>query len=223
MDVNILKQLQTSLSRIDGLIREAVARAHAAGHDPTDALRGLIISDEEVQQHLSKDALSGLWTDDDSHLTLPPISQSKDDDLPFLHLINAFGLTTLDSYIFLMCLAPELDRRYERLYAYLQDDVSQRRPTVNLVTNLLGGNVTQRFAVWERLQPENPLRAHHLVDCIPDPTQRNPSFLAYHVKIDHRIVSHLLGGIYPDKRLKDAVKYESPDAISPIPDEITNR
>ena len=159
VNIDSLQQLQTSLARIDGLIRDAVTRAQAAGHDPTDALRGLIISDDEIDGHLAQTSLAGLWPDDERSPQLPSIFVDEDPDLPFLYLIETFGLTVLDSYILLGCLAPELDRRYERLYAYLQDDVSQRRPTVNLMMNLLGNNVPQRFAGWERLLPGNPLRS----------------------------------------------------------------
>lgn len=220
VNIDSLHHLQTSLARIDGLIRDAVTRAQGAGHDPTDALRGLIISDDEIEGHLAQTSLAGLWPDEDRSPQLPPIFVDDDPDLPFLYLIETFGLSILDSYILLGCLAPELDRRYERLYAYLQDDVSQRRPTVNLMMNLLGNNVPQRFAVWERLLPGNPLRTHHLVDVTPDPSRHTPSFLAYQLKVDHRIVAYLLGDTNPDQRLKDVVKIEPHDSIITVPDDV---
>ena len=47
-------------------------------------------------------------------------------------------LTRLKSIdVLLICLASELDLRYERLYAYLQDDVTRKQPSVDLVLNLL--------------------------------------------------------------------------------------
>ena len=48
----------------------------------------------------------------------------------FPWLQKAFGLDTIDLDIVLIALAPEVDLRYERLFAYLQDDVTRRRPTV---------------------------------------------------------------------------------------------
>lgn len=207
MDTASLQFLQISLSRIDPLIRSAVARAQAAGYDPTDALRGLIVSDAEVDMHLTQPALGGLWTADDadfrSELSLSPDAG----DVPFLFLVQSFGLTALDANILLLALAPELDRRYERLYGYLQDDVSLRRPTVNLMMNLLGTDVAGRFAVWERLLPEQPLRKHSLVHCLPDPNRHQTTFLAHHIKVDHRLVAFLLGDGTPDERLKDAVEF----------------
>jgi len=212
MNIESLRHLQTSLSRIDDLIRGAVVRAQQAGHDPTDALRGLVISDDEVEAHLSRPVMASLWLDD-LVFDLPPIDAGNQHDLPFLHLAHIFNLTQLDCYILLLCLAPEFDKRYERLYAYLQDDVSQRRPTVNLMMNLLGTDVPQRFAIWERLAVHQPLRYHHLIETHPDPNQHRSSFLSHYLKVDHRISAYLLGDQTPDERLKYTVHQVKPEGL----------
>src|SRR5262249_26787067 len=123
MNIDRLQHLQTALAQIDELIRAAVSRAGAAGQDPTDALRGLVISQDEVETYLTQSGLAGLWPHPDP-LPLPDLP--LDMNTPFGRLRVAFRLTPVDSIILLLCLAPELDRRYERIYAYLQDDVSQR-------------------------------------------------------------------------------------------------
>ncbi|HLV34691.1 MAG TPA: ATP-binding protein [Spirillospora sp.] len=216
MNLDSLRHLQAAMSRIDGLVHEAVTRAQAAGRDPTDALRGLIISEDEVQAHLSSEGLAGLWAGGDSPLALAPIEP----DLPFARMARIFNLSLLDSYILLLVLAPELDRRYERLYAYLQDDVSQRRPTVNLVMNMLGHDVPARFAVWERLKPEMPLRTHHLIECLPNPNQYEPVFISYQLKVDHRILAYLLGDDAMDARLDDTTRLAVADLPPTLPDSV---
>ena len=55
---------------------------------------------------------------------------------PLSWLAQTFDLSSFDLDVILITLAPELDRRYERLYAYLQDNVSFRRPSVDLALNL---------------------------------------------------------------------------------------
>ncbi len=216
MNLHSLRHLQTAMAQIDGLVHQAVLRAQAAGRDPTDALRGLIISEDEVQAHLAREGMAGLWAADDSSLPLEPLK--RDPDLPFAHLLHIFGLNDLDGYILLLVLAPELDRRYERLYAYLQDDVSQRRPTVNLMMNMLGDDVPARFAVWERLKPELPLRAHHLLEALPNPNQYEPVFLSYQLKVDHRILAYLLGEAALDVRLGDAVRRAQAELPPTLPE-----
>jgi hypothetical protein len=211
-----LRSLQQSLNWIDELIRAAVERARVAGFDPTDALRGLVITDDEVQQHLANRPLDGLWAEE-------PVSEylqamTLDEANPLRHLVEIFQLSPLDCQILLVCLAPELDRRYERLYAYLQDDVTQRRPTINLVINLLSGQPIDRFAVWNRLLPNMPLRAHRLIEASTEGLQPNATFLANQLKLDHRIVMFLLGDSTPDPRLLTAVtvaREASPGAVVP--------
>ncbi|MEA2716763.1 MAG: hypothetical protein QOI99_1080, partial [Actinomycetota bacterium] len=53
-------------------------------------------------------------------------------------LRRIFGLEALDLAILLVALAPDVDRRFEGLYAYLNDDVTCRRPTVGLALELCG-------------------------------------------------------------------------------------
>lgn len=216
MNLGSLRYLQTSLARIDDLIRAAVQRAQSAEHNPSDALRGLIISEDEIENLLERPPLVSLWDDDGAENALLPALDAGDDVL-FQHLVRLFDLSLLDSYILLLCLAPELDRRYERLFAFLHDDVSQRRPTVNLLMNILATDLSGRFAVWERLKPENPLRRYHLIECVADTNRSDAPFLAYYVRVDHRIVAYLLGETQPDARLKQAVRLDTDVDLLPVP------
>jgi hypothetical protein len=208
MTVHILAQLQTALQRLDDLIQAAVEQAQSIGHDPTDALRGLVISDDEVARHLQRPPLSGLWDE-----TMPSLPTPQ--HAPLAHLAQLYGLKRLDLYILLIALAPELDRRYERLYAFLQDDVSQRRPSVNLAMNLLGANSAERFAVWERLQAHQPLRRHALLECVPDPSRQHGAFLGHWLRVDSRLVSFVLGHAMPDERLRETLSHVQPPSHAP--------
>jgi len=48
-----------------------------------------------------------------------------------------FHLSPFDIDTLLICILPELDLKYQKLYAYLQDDVTKKSPTVDLVLHLL--------------------------------------------------------------------------------------
>lgn len=145
----------------------------------------------------------------------PAQPSDQDPDLPFVQLVHMLGLSALDAYILILCLAPELDRRYERLYAYLQDNVIERLPTINLMMNLLGQTLEERFEVRARFQPDMPLRQHMLVEVLPDPSHHRPGFLAHQIKLDHRIAAFLLGDYVFDERLKGILQEE--DVRQPIP------
>ena len=223
MNAESLSQLQDLLAWIDDLIRAAVARAQTGGRDPTDALRGLVISDDDVTEMLGRPPMQGLWGESPLFPAFDQWPGGRGSGTPLLNMAHRFELSLLDCHILLLCLAPELDRRYERLFAYLQDDVSQRRPTVSLLMNLLGGVLEERFMVWERLTPDAPLRRHHLLEALPDPAAPTAPFLAYTLKLDHRVLMHLLGDDTPDPRLGGAVRQGTDDPLvetTAVPDAI---
>ena len=78
-----------------------------------------------------------------------------------------FGLDEPAQQVLIACLAPDLDDRYERIYAYLQDDVTRRRPTGSLVLQLLAPT-TPRSAIRRMLAPSAPLRAADLIHEVAD-------------------------------------------------------
>ena len=43
-------------------------------------------------------------------------------------LIRLFGLSPSEAQAVIICLAPELDRKYDNLFAYLQDDITEKNP-----------------------------------------------------------------------------------------------
>jgi len=48
--------------------------------------------------------------------------------LPLDGLADSFGLDAIDRDLLLVALAPDLDRRYGRVFGFLQDDATRRRP-----------------------------------------------------------------------------------------------
>ena len=53
-------------------------------------------------------------------------------------LAQRAGLDELDVDLLLVAVAPDLDSRFERLYGYLNDDVTRRRATIGLSLELCG-------------------------------------------------------------------------------------
>ncbi len=66
-------------------------------------------------------------------------------------LARMFGLSALELQALVVCLAPELDRRYDTLYAYLQDDITRQKPSVDLVLQLLGDSREERWQLRQLL------------------------------------------------------------------------
>ena len=125
-------------------------------------------------------------------------------------LARLFDLTPFDVDALLICLAPEIDLRYERLYAYLQDDVTKKRPSVDLVLNLLSPSFEAKLAMRQRFVPTAPLLKHGLLRLFQDPSHQQPPLLSQYLKADDRVVSYLLGSDELDVRLLPFVRHTAP-------------
>jgi AAA+ superfamily predicted ATPase len=197
-----LATLLPALQRLDSLLEQAVSAAPAcfgaqAAHD---LYRGLYISRDEADRLLARQPGAALFP------TANPAAPADEPELAdensrLAWLQRAFGLTTFDVDVLLIALAPELDRRYERLYAYLQDHVSQRRPSVDLVLNLLCDDVAARLERRVHFDLDAPLIRHRLVQLLAEPNQGQPSLLAHTLKLDGQITRFLLHQDGLDARL----------------------
>ncbi|MFE5755026.1 ATP-binding protein [Streptomyces massasporeus] len=168
--------------------RAALLVEHRSADDPTagDPLRGLYLSDEAVR-HLLRPA-------EPLPLTCPDPDGPPGDRLA--ELSARLGLTELDSALLLIALAPDLDRGFEPLYGYLNDDVSRRRATVALALDLCGVPVHLAEA-RARLRPTAPLTALGLLT-VEEPER---PFLSRSLRVPDRLVAHLLGDDTPDAAL----------------------
>src|SRR5262245_2591441 len=131
-----LAELFTALRRLDQLLERAVVAANEAfgPEAQLDRFRGLHISPEEVERLLARDPAAPTF-----HIYSPEPegSFSYEETSRLAWIADSYGLSQFDLDLLLVALAPELDLRYERLYAYLQDDVTRKRPSIDLTLNLL--------------------------------------------------------------------------------------
>ncbi len=104
-----------------------------------------------------------------------------------------FGLDQFDIDALLLALASELDLRYERLFGYLQDDVTRKRPTVDLILSLLCPDDGERLALRARFAADAPLLRHGLIRLAADPNFLHPPMLAQFVSPDEQVLWFLLG------------------------------
>ncbi len=184
--------LLSALRRLDRLLEKAIASAQVA-YEPqaaVDPFRGLHISQEEVEQLLTR--LPGAPTLYIEESLVGSPSEAGGGVAPLTWLAKELDLSPFDLDLIMIALAPELDLRYERLYAYLQDDVSRRRPSVDLALNLLCPTVQARLMRRSHFGSHAPLIRHGLLHLIPDPNQAQPPLLAHYLKLDEQVVRLLL-------------------------------
>ncbi|MEU9945729.1 ATP-binding protein [Streptomyces lavendulae] len=191
------------LARLDELrVRVSALVERRAAGDPTadDPLRGLYLSEEAVRH------LLGTWppvTDDAPRATPDAgpgaVREAGEEVAPgdrLARLARRAGLTALDVAVLLVALAPDVDRTFEPLYGYLNDDVSRRRATVGLALDLCGVPA-QSAAARTRLHVGAPLAALGLLE-VDEPER---PFLTRSLRVPDRLVGHLLGDDTPDAAL----------------------
>ncbi len=198
------------MRRLDLRLRRAVQEFRdelAARGD--DAFRGLYISDQDVDA-----LLAGAPTAKEAPRVLRPSAAAI---LPRLaELSSIFELDTFEQEVLLICLAPEIDLRYERLFAYLQDDVSRRRPTVELILRLLASTIEEQVARRSAFSPTGRLGANGLLVLADDAAEHWP-LLARPLRVDERIAEYLLGSDRLDPRIASFVHLLPPEAEASIP------
>jgi MoxR-like ATPase len=129
-------------------------------------------------------------------------------------LVHRFGLSAFDRDLALICLAPEMDPSFELLYAYVQDDVGRKYPTLGLALDLFVGDDDAWLDARHRLTPAAPLRRFLLV--LPDPGagQAQPA-LSAPLRLSQRAADFLLGVNQPDPRIAGLLRPLPPALLSP--------
>ena len=122
--------------------------AHHQWLGPDSSLKnmlGLVVSREEFEHNLTRAAQRGLWTQqtaeeqEDAMAVLEAIGARIEKtwaELPLLELMDRFDLDDFAFCCVVLAYLPHVDRKYERLYAYLQDDMTRKCPDTALAVQL---------------------------------------------------------------------------------------
>jgi SpoVK/Ycf46/Vps4 family AAA+-type ATPase len=224
---NSREHLFDELHRIDLMLNAQVARQR---RDPAFAgfneFRGLFISEEEIDvmlaektnsndDHKSEAEIKSLRANIERMemvIACKTAATLKERNLSLVDLSRMFDLSPFDVDALLLCLAPELDLKYEKLYAYLQNDVTRKKPCVELILNLLCDSVDEKILARQRLQREAPLIKHQIIHYPADAPLEQTPLLAQFLKLDDRVLNYLLGLDGLDNRVTAFAKLIAPRA-----------
>jgi ATP-dependent 26S proteasome regulatory subunit len=238
--------LSDELRRLDLLIRLRLLR-ETPPTPPTllDQFRGLVISDEEIsrllidtsirppddslsdQEQAERQALAQSLDRFESHIQERLVaSASEAIYLALPILARLFHLTPFETQIILLCLAPEVDRKYEKLYAYLQDDVTRKKPSVALTLDLLCRTQPEKIAARAVFDSQSPLIKYRLLRMTDNQPEGAEPLLARSLKLDDRILNFALGVRTMDAQLESSARLVSTQAQGHTPEvseELTSR
>ncbi len=165
------KHLALRLTALNRLLRAAVARQAAqAARLARPDLTPLCITDDQVNLLMGDvDALLA-----GAALPLPAPELTPEEaaaeerlraqaaaagtELPLDALVRVQRLTPFEVQSLLLCAAPQIDRSYERIYAYVLDDLNRRQPCIELLCLLGAATLAERLSRRPALGPHGSLR-----------------------------------------------------------------
>jgi SpoVK/Ycf46/Vps4 family AAA+-type ATPase len=202
--------LVDAMHRFDVLLNLHIARQRCdQAHASFNEFRGLFLAEDDI------DLLVGATPQQPGrpstpeagavHMLSPVVAQLDRDiaqkttlalehgvHLALPRLVRLFQLTPFDVDTLLVCLAPELERKYEKLYAYLQNDVTCKKPSLDLILQLLCASFDDKLQARSRLVAEAPLLCEQLVAYADAGAHEPLSSLARPLRLDTRILHYLL-------------------------------
>lgn len=147
---------------------------------------------EEINVKLQRSLEKGVF------LTLPQLAYT-------------FGLSPLELQVIIICLASELHRKYDKLYAYLQDDITRKKPSVDLVLDLLCETQEDKWLARANFSACSPLFVTGLLQKVNDPqSPSGSSGLSQFIELDQRVLHYILGNNSIDERLFSVVELMTP-------------
>ncbi|MGB7982125.1 MAG: ATP-binding protein [Candidatus Nanopelagicales bacterium] len=193
---------------VEGRVRELVALRRAGDAAPDDPFRGLYVSEETVDLLLAAEAPAIHPLASEARTALEAdADQAEADGLPLglRRLARTAKLTSLDVELLMIALLPDLDSRFERLFGYLNDDVTRRRASVGLALQLAGESAMTAGA-RARLESSRPLVQRGLI--VVEESER--PFLTRGLRVPDRVGAHLLGDDAPAAGLASLIDEVAP-------------
>jgi ATP-dependent 26S proteasome regulatory subunit len=193
------------LNVLEGRVRRLVEHRRRLDADPDDRFRGLYTTYEQIDELLRPGRARRDVPQPDPELdAFASALDAEADRIGAAHdtprlrrLAEAFGLEALDVELLIVALAPDLDPRFEKVFGYLNDDVTRKRASVGLALTVCGQNLLEGRA-RARLGPAGALVEGRLIEL--EDAER--PFLSRALRVPDRVVSHLLGEDTPDPAIR---------------------
>ena len=223
--------LQAVLSWLDARLEHDVRRWQIAGQDPADRFRGLYVSDAKALDLVRR----GVGTQWGTGVDLPDdeakqLQAMEDDALKAMQALekeaetsgailrlkavqSIFNLSDFEWWAFVVCLAPALDLRYERIYGYLQDDVTRTFASTDLILHLLVPDGLLRLQYLPEFDRQNALRTFRLIVPIEE-SSKPVSALRQAFRVESGVVNWLLGTYVPSAELGEGAVFYPADEES---------
>jgi len=222
------EQLGAEFAWLELLLRQRALEvgARRGSDEPFDQFAGMYVSEREIARYAGdagpatgaagdgrarqqREQLARRREELDARATA---SERSGEELRLQRLARRFGLTQVELRVLVCCLVPDWELRFQRYFAYLQNDVARRRPTVQLLGELFGGADDVGAMTRVLFSPDGALTRERLLT-IPDPPDL--PFPARQPVVAAAVADYLAGAVRPDARLSGFVRVQEPKSEWP--------
>jgi hypothetical protein len=227
-----------NLAHIQGALHVLNMRLHRqvllwrAGHHPAasvDELAGLYTSDPDIDHlinglyprplapgaQVAQEVLERLIRQQaETHAVRQAASLAAGIELRLPRLGRRLGLSSFELEVLLLGLAVETDRRYERLFGYLNDDLTQRLPSVSLAAALFQSEGEARLQAPLAFSSAGALCSFQLIH-LEGESEGRPLF-SRGFRLDEFTAAYLLGAQSLDPALVNLAQLWDATAEMPI-------
>ncbi|HEX7119499.1 MAG TPA: AAA family ATPase [Longimicrobiales bacterium] len=151
--------------------------AHRGADERFDAFSGMYVTEQEIARYGAElERPASPLADERAHRLDRRIETMRQEldrrtaaaeaaghELRLCRFGRRFGLSAAELRVLVCCLAPDWELRFQRYFAYLQNDVSKRRPTVQLLGELWFDPGAGAFGTRSVFSPEAPLVRERLL------------------------------------------------------------
>lgn len=195
---NSQQHINDELRRLDLLLKLQVSRIRAMEPQEDSLFQGVCLSGNEIDGLLNSSYQTGSADSSDVLEASENISagietkrRASIEEGIFLGLpalSSIFNLNRFEELALLVCLAPELDQKYGKIYSYLNNDITQKNSTIGLVLDIACGTVEEKHAGRLCFGVNSPLFRYQILSFVEANT-----LLFRSLKLDERIVQYILG------------------------------
>ncbi|HKP82028.1 MAG TPA: ATP-binding protein [Pyrinomonadaceae bacterium] len=203
------------------LLREVQNRSKK--NTQLDMLQGLVLNEHDVVEILTQ-PLSNPTTTTEKNPD-PLARQGDRTNTSLSYITSLFQLDRTEELCLLLCLAPEIDSRYTKVFAFLQDDVTRKQPSVELVLRLFCKDTEESLVNRRIFASGASLFSNRLVQ-YAQPSDKQLPLPQRSLKIDDRIAAFLLQTPQLDECLTnwvDLIRPSSGPLHAPVSEELTSK
>lgn len=241
------RYLDLQLARLRLLLRRRILwLRHRWGDDPLEGYQGMVVSDTRADRALEPDARAArrrFLEEDDAALAVGEELERVREELARHRnrmaeagvspaadfLAEAFGLGDFERDAVLLALAPEVDPRFEKLYAYVQDDPGRKHATPHLAVSLLAGASDSNGSAdvsptraRRLLGPTSTLRRYRILE-LGEAGSPRPVSGTRPLTLDERLVAYLHGTNHLDERAERLLRSVPELPVPPSHRELADR